>query len=462
MITLFRANDGILLKDLKAAMREHIRKLPQQVSFIGEPKKILRFELPCEKSDILSWLHNNQLEDDMVYFSDRDGSFETGGIGSADKISAEDAIDLKELFEHMQERLSANNPELRYYGGFNFDLANCAKEWQSLGSYCFAVPQFEFFHLGNNYFFAFNIAIADIHEEKIHKILADLERLDFQQGTHYRQVPKALARLDTPNEAQWKNNFDSLFVNGKLMLDKVVLARRTDFSFDVDIRPMALMKHLKEMSPHCFHFCFQPNSHFGFLGASPERLYKRMGEQLVSEALAGTTQRGTTAEKDNHLARELLHCVKNNKEHQFVVQELREELERLCTSLTQDNRARLIKFDSGQHLKTSFEGTLRRGIEDHQILQELHPTPAVGGCPKEKALDLIKKFEPFNRGWYAAPVGYVGFDESEFAVAIRSGLVQGNKLSLFAGAGIVEGSTAEDEWEEIENKIGSFIKVFHR
>ena len=96
---------------------------------------------------------------------------------------------------------------------------------------------------------------------------------------------------------------------------------------------------------------------------------------------------------------------------------------------------------------------------DEDILQLLHPTPALGGTPKKRALDLIRKFEGFSGGWYGAPVGYVGLDWAEFVVGIRSGLVSSRKLSVFAGAGIVQGSQANLEWDEIENKISNFIKI---
>ena len=90
------------------------------------------------------------------------------------------------------------------------------------------------------------------------------------------------------------------------------------------------------------------------------------------------------------------------------------------------------------------------------VLQALHPTPAVGGYPQVEAMQAIHEREPFDRGWYAGPVGWVGRDEAEFTVAIRSGLVQGRQLTLYAGAGIVCGSKPELEWEEIEQKISDF------
>jgi menaquinone-specific isochorismate synthase len=90
----------------------------------------------------------------------------------------------------------------------------------------------------------------------------------------------------------------------------------------------------------------------------------------------------------------------------------------------------------------------------------LHPTPAVGGHPTSDALKAIRDLEPFDRGWYAGPVGWIGSRGAEFAVALRCGLVRRDTLSLYSGCGIVEGSKPDAEWKEIEQKISDFIRVF--
>jgi len=183
---------------------------------------------------------------------------------------------------------------------------------------------------------------------------------------------------------------------------------------------------------------------------------------IETEAVAGTIPRGTSHEEDAALERKLMNCSKNALEHRYVVDAIRETLDELCSGVKVDPKARLVKLEGGQHLVTRFEGTLRDKVSDDRIVARLHPTPAVAGCPPEEVLRAIGEIESFDRGWYAGPVGYVGYNESEFAVAIRSALVNHDKLSLYAGAGIVEGSTAQGEWKEIETKIGNFIEVFNK
>jgi len=294
-------------------------------------------------------------------------------------------------------------------------------------------------------------------------ILEELDRIDFAPTTTYRRPPKVTARHDYPDRQGWEAAFaQTKGEGGKFRYDKIVLARKSVFDFDVYIDPIALLKHLKDKTPQCFHFCFQMDKATAFLGASPERLYKRTDSLIETEAVAGTSPRGANHEEEAALEQELLNCSKNALEHRYVVDAIRKTLGGLCVDVRADAKARLVKLEGGQHLVTNFGGTLRPGVCDDEIIGRLHPTPAVAGCPKEEVLRAIKEIEPFDRGWYAGPVGYVGYDAAEFAVAIRSALVNHDKLSLYAGAGIVEGSTAEGEWREIETKIGNFIEVFNK
>jgi menaquinone-specific isochorismate synthase len=110
-------------------------------------------------------------------------------------------------------------------------------------------------------------------------------------------------------------------------------------------------------------------------------------------------------------------------------------------------------------LYVPFNGSLNPEVTDGDILESIHPTPAVGGYPDKNVLPILHETEPFNRGWYAAPIGWTAADSATFAVAIRSALIIKNKLYLYSGAGIVDGSSPEKEWEELENKIYHFKKV---
>jgi menaquinone-specific isochorismate synthase len=242
-------------------------------------------------------------------------------------------------------------------------------------------------------------------------------------------------------------------------LDKVVLARKVALELESALDPFDVLHHLKAATPGCFHFAISPAEGPTFLGASPERLFRQRGRSVESEAVAGTGERGDTPEADAALWKELLNSPKERREHAFVQRAIREVLDGLCSSVEVPDTPSDLALTRGRHLHARVSGTLSSDVSTADLLDQLHPTPAVGGVPTEDALTAIRTQEPFDRGWYAGPVGWVGPDAAEFAVAIRSGLVQDAALTLFSGAGIVDGSVPAREWEEIEQKIGDFAVV---
>lgn len=242
-------------------------------------------------------------------------------------------------------------------------------------------------------------------------------------------------------------------------LDKVVLARRVGLTVDTEVDPLLVFQHLVGATPGCFHFAFRPGERTAFIGASPERLFRRRGNRVVTEAVAGTRRRGETAEADAALRRELMSSAKERREHAFVQEALEKDLETLCSSVDEPVPPSDLALARGRHLHAALAGTLRKEVSTVDLLDVLHPTPAVGGVPAEEALTAIRAQEPFDRGWYAGPVGWIGTDAAEFAVAIRSGLIRNSDIALFSGAGIVEGSVPGQEWEEIEQKIADFAAI---
>ena len=159
------------------------------------------------------------------------------------------------------------------------------------------------------------------------------------------------------------------------------------------------------------------------------------------------------------MVRELKGSNKDRLEHDYVRVSIREQLEPLSRQFHMDRHPAVMKLASTLHLQSRARATLQPGVTCLDVLEALHPTPAVGGYPAQTALEAIRKREPFDRGWYAGPVGWIGRDAAEFAVAIRSGLVCRSSLALYSGAGIVYGSTPYAEWREIEHKIGTFMRV---
>lgn len=242
-------------------------------------------------------------------------------------------------------------------------------------------------------------------------------------------------------------------------LDKVVLARRVALALNEPMPPLLVQRHLQAATPGCYHFAIRPRNGPAFVGASPERLFRREGACIVSEAVAGTRPRGDTEVEDERLRHELLTSPKERREHAFVQEAIRTRLERICTSVQPSSEPDELALSRGRHLCSRLAGTLRPNTPTAEVLQVLHPTPAVGGVPTPEAVKAIREQEPFDRGWYAGPVGWIGSDAAEFAVGLRAGLAWKDRVALFSGAGIVEGSEPSREWEEIEQKIGDFAAI---
>jgi menaquinone-specific isochorismate synthase len=427
--------------------------------------KILRVEVPVDGLSPLSWLARQSAEV-KIYWSDREEKFAIAGVGQLVVIAGDLSIDYPIVFQQLRQNLSPLFPQVRYYGGIGFRQVDLGDHtWQKFGNYRFIIPKFELGMNGIDPYFACNFQFdrqIEI-ERQLDTILAELATLDLvvHENLVLPDLPLPIDRIDTPNEIEWHQNIHTaLSTFPTLQLDKIVLARRTTLAFAAPLQPQSLLLALQPHNPHSYHFCFQINPHIAFIGTSPERLYHRHDRFLKTEAIAGTRHRGASVEIDLELSDALQTSAKDLREHQLVVANLQDILGELCETIEIEPRSTILKLNKVQHLYTQCQGVLKADLTDAEILPKLHPTPAVGGCPRIPALELIRRLEPFQRGWYAAPVGWVGYDDAEFAVAIRSGLIDGDKLLLFAGAGIVEGSQADEEWAEIENKIRHFTDLF--
>jgi len=266
-------------------------------------------------------------------------------------------------------------------------------------------------------------------------------------------------RCDTPDLAAWKKSVEnSLARIQRKQLDKVVLARKTQLHFASAVDPYAVVRHLLATSIFSTVFLFQIAPHETFIGSTPENLYRRQGLHIESEALAGSRPRGAIPIEDEKMKTELLSSDKEKREFAFVKQFIHAELSPLCQHLKWDE-TRAIQTAAMHHLYSRVEGQLKDKVSDRRILQTLHPTPSMGGAPRGKALLHLKEEEPFDRGWYAAPIGWTRPGEAEFAIAIRCALVSGREMHLFSGTGIVDGSHPDREWEEMNHKISPYLKA---
>jgi salicylate biosynthesis isochorismate synthase len=241
-------------------------------------------------------------------------------------------------------------------------------------------------------------------------------------------------------------------------LTKVVLARSLRLEADAPLPPGPLFAALAAAAPGTFRFLIADGED-AFLGASPELLFRLRGEVLAADALAGTAGRGADPEADEALASALAADAKERHEHAVVVGAIADALAPIARSLEVPETPGLRRLPTVQHLHTPIRAVLAEGTSIGAVLGAMHPTPAVGGAPRERAMGLIRQLEAGGRGWYAGPVGWVGLDEAEFAVAIRSAYVREHRAAVMAGAGIVAGSKPASEWAETARKAAPLVRL---
>ena len=267
-------------------------------------------------------------------------------------------------------------------------------------------------------------------------------------------APRSRSSASNPTARHW-DRLVGLFAGavGRGRLDKVVLARRVAVRSPLELDPLNALRRLAAAGPESTTFAFVRGG-ITFLGATPERLARTEGRAFRTVAIAGSAPRGANDAEDARLAAGLLASDKDREEHAVVVTMLRDALRPIVERLDVAAEPGILPLRHVQHLVTPMEGTLLDESGILALAERLHPTPAVGGEPRQAALDLIAEHEGFDRGWYAGPVGWLGADgDGELAVALRCGLVDRQEATLFAGCGIVADSDPAREWEESRIKL---------
>lgn len=233
-------------------------------------------------------------------------------------------------------------------------------------------------------------------------------------------------------------------------LDKVALARATDLRFATPLNAGAMMAASRRVNHYCYHFLMRFDDHSAFLGSSPERLWLRQENQLQTEALAGTVVNHPDDKQAGHFAEWLMQDDKNQRENLLVVEDICQRLQQDVDSL-EVLPPEVVRLRKVQHLRRCIQAELKKP-DDARCQSQLQPTAAVAGLPREAARQFIDHHEPFTREWYAGSAGYLGKQQSEFCVTLRSAKVAGEVVRLYAGAGIVRGSDPDQEWQEITQK----------
>jgi len=406
-------------------------------------------------------------------WKDRDHTISLVGLGAAHIMSANDINDRfftvekewKRLIEESVivtgEKWTGTGPLL--FGGFSFDpLNDIGEEWEQFSNGTFQLPKFMLTKPGKTNYLTMNFICHPEESEEclFHDLIRVKEKLLENAGMPIiPEQPRWLQNRDMKPQ-EWKDSVQNVVNRLKQgEMDKVVLARKCEVAFETKVSSDFVLDNLWKQQPDSFVFSFERKESC-FIGATPERLVKKTGDDVLSTCLAGSIARGDTLEKDEKLGTELLLDEKNRYEHQLVVESIHEALAPYCESLTIPSSPQLMKLKDIQHLYTPVTGQASEHTSLLELVGKLHPTPALGGVPRDKALHVIREEEEMDRGLYAGPVGWIdAYGNGEYAVALRSGLLQGEKAYLYAGCGIVADSEPESEFKETQMKFRPMLRA---
>jgi menaquinone-specific isochorismate synthase len=347
----------------------------------------------------------------------------------------------------------------RLYGGFAFheDHADPSQSdtWVGFPGALFVLPEIQLSLTADGAWLTAAAIGEDAGERAAGRVDQWERRLSVLPELVRSDAPGITVEHPTPSREGWREQVtDAVAKIHAGALRKVVLAQELDVELGGPVDVPGALTDLSETYPGCHRFLFEPNGGGTFFGATPERLVTLRNRTVQTEALAGSTGRGETTTEDEWLASQLRQNEKDVHEHELVVEAIRDQLAPVAAEVTTGTRT-VRRLDTVQHLQTPIRAELAGDEHVLSLVEALHPTPAVGGLPPDDALRTIRETEAFDRGWYAAPVGWLDADgDGTFAVAIRSALARERAATLFAGAGIVADSDPDEEWDELQLKYG--------
>lgn len=344
-------------------------------------------------------------------------------------------------------------------GGFAFAPGDGGGPWQAFGDARLWVPRWVYQVAGRQAWLHAQIQVPADHTAAAARRLAEaalaaVPAVLEEQGPPAGPVEPAGAgrlvqRRDVPPKTQWLAAVEEAVAAIRAgEMEKAVLARAVQVTVPGGFAPGPALRYLRAHYPDCYVFAVAQGGQC-FLGATPERLVRLQDGQVDVACLAGSIGRGQSAAEDQRLGEALLASAKNRHEHQVVLDAIRAALAPLCTDLEAPAAPALLKFANVQHLYTPVRARAATGVTVLELAARVHPTPAIGGHPTDKALALIRRLEAAPRGWYAGPIGWVDSQgQGELAVALRSGLLDGEDAWLYAGCGIMADSDPESEYAE--------------
>ncbi len=365
----------------------------------------------------------------------------------------------KENFIHNWEILKSRRIPL-FIGSLKFMVEHSDEDWKEFEDSDWFVPEFLFLKVEKKSFLIYNFIFSGSSStqksvEKFQSKIENLFSIIKEEKTSVSGFSVISENGSTPKDKKkWKQLIGKALdeiQDGKI--DKVVLSRKVEYLLSDEPDIEKLIIQLKERFPHCYIFIVNHNKSI-FFGATPEKLANFVDGKIEIDALAGSAPRGKDEKEDKIFENNLLKSDKDLREHIFVVNHIKQMIKNYSVEEYEVASPSVRKLANIQHLLTKFSLNLNQGTSILSIVKDLSPTPAVCGIPAIESLRLIKKLESHNRGLYGGLIGWLNFEnEGEFAVAIRSAILNKKKITAYAGCGIVQDSNPDLEYSETELKL---------
>ena len=394
------------------------------------------------------------LADELSFLWEPPGDLAACGAGMAARVEARGADRFAELragAARLWQRVDTSGAAPRLWGGLAFAPGGAdSPPWSDFGDASFVLPRWTYTRHASQAWLTLVVPAdeADAAPGELESMLAALGRAEARSAA----APGEIVEVVHGDAATWRAQVEgilaALHVGG---MEKIVAARRSEVRFGADVDASAVLARLRDEAVGAWRFGFERGA-AAFVGAAPERLVRKAGVLVESEAIAGSIAAGRGGE--------LLESRKERAEHDPVVHAIASALAPRCVELIVPSEPEVRELRHILHLRTPIRGRLRVPTHVLELVEALHPTPAVGGVPRAEALAWIAAHEPAPRGWYAGPVGW--FDpagDGEFVVALRSGVIAGARAMIYAGAGIVAGSDPERELAETALKQRTILRA---
>lgn len=361
---------------------------------------------------------------------------------------------------------TARAPRVRYYGGFSFRPDHVAAGvWQDFPGWLFHVPVFELEGEGpgDAWLRVRTLVEPGAGQETFVRLRHRAEALRAELttlGDGSSRAPRVAGRGAATDRESWEEAVrTSLQAIRTGRVSKAVLARTLDVELDGTVDPVDLVSHLWRVNRGSYVFLFEPTPGSTIVGAAPETVATLRDGVFHATAVAGSIRRGETAREQAELAARLLASEKDRVEQRIALDDMVARLETVAHQIRTDPQPHVLTLTRIQHLETEIRASVPPHVGILDLLRLLHPTPAVCGLPRDVAMAFLGEEEPFERGWYAGPVGFFDAEGNGiFVPALRMGVATGSGWRLFAGAGIVEGSVPALEWEETAIKFEGMLE----